>query len=161
VIRVTSWGRQWSWASCVCGCGGSWPRVRRKASPGRGRQEQPRRVAAGVWFESGRVTVTALSRGSKEDRVQGVNQVWDLESHDWGVGQIRAAGSHLSGQGLREKTLLGCKSGHRYEGPLLGCESGRRRVLPGRETTGACGLRPLVVIAEDRLLRVAHLLPGG
>lgn len=75
VIRVTSWGRQWSWASCVCGCGGSWPRVRRKASPGRGRQEQPRRVAAGVWFESGRVTVTALSRGSKEDRVQGVNQV--------------------------------------------------------------------------------------
>lgn len=75
VTRVTSWGRLWSWASCVCGCGGSWPRVRRKASPGRGRQKLPSRVAAGVWFKSGRARVTALGLGSKEDRVQGVNRV--------------------------------------------------------------------------------------
>lgn len=55
-------------------------RVRRvlaegKASPGPGRQEQPGRVAAGVWFRSGRARVTALGRGSKEGRLQGVNQV--------------------------------------------------------------------------------------
>lgn len=39
------------------------------------------------------------------------------------MGQIRAAGSHLSGHSLPEKSRLGCKSGHRYEGTPPGCVS--------------------------------------
>lgn len=88
-----------------------------------------------MWFKSGRVRVTALGRGSKDDHVQGVNQseTERVTSEVWVRSGPRGV-SHLSGQGLREKSLLGCKSGHRYEGGTAGVLVWRR-VLPGRETT--------------------------
>lgn len=66
--------------------------------------------------------------------VQGVNQseTERVTSEVW----VRSGprGVISPGRVCGEKSLLGCKSGHRYEGGTAGVLVWRR-VLPGRETT--------------------------